>query len=333
MKNWTKQLSRKPVVGKINTNLATALAHCPTLEAAGWEFRCGECHVDGGAYETGYGWGWHSHNEYQIEIVVSGRFEFETARRGQVALKPGDALVIPCKLAHRWRCLRAGAMIGVALELLPTVASIREDGRLIEDIAVISHAVTGERMDELLAQALERDGRPTYAKTLACRLFIMLADLMGGILPQEAEGAPGQAAEVRGQEIVGWVMNHLEKSGGARVRLDQIAAKVGVSGRHLHRLFQRHAGKSLHDYWLEHRLDRARRLLGEEGRKRQVKDIAFACGFSSLAYFSNSFRRAYGVAPSAMLASEIPMRHRYTSTTHAQPEEAAKAGRKRLRVR
>jgi transcriptional regulator GlxA family with amidase domain len=226
-------------------------------------------------------------------------------------------------------------MIGVALELLPSVASIREDGRLIDDIRVVARAGLRPRLDEFLAQALRRDRRPTYAKTLACRLFLILVELMSGILPEEPESAASgqQATEARGLEIVGWVMNHLAKSLGTRVRLDEVAAKVGVSSRHLHRLFQRHAGKSLHDYWLEYRLEHARRLFGEVGRKRQVKDIAFACGFSSLAYFSNAFRKAYGVAPSAMLSKAIPMKNRSSTTDYASLEEAGAPARSARRGR
>jgi AraC-like DNA-binding protein/mannose-6-phosphate isomerase-like protein (cupin superfamily) len=316
MKNWTKLFSQKNTVGLTNTNLVAALAHCPTLEAAGWGFRCGECHVDAGTYTTGYGWGWHAHNEYQIEIVASGRFEFRSKEGKTVSLKAGDALIVPWKLPHRWRCLQAGAMIGLALELLPSVASIRQQGWLVDDIVAVRHAQNRARIDEFLTLAVSRTRKPTHAKVLACQLFLIIADIMSAYLPEDDDpyANSSQAAQARGVEIVGWVMNHLEKNIGTDVRLEDVASKVGISSRHLHRLFQKHVGKSLHNYWLDYRLNRALDLLSEEGRQRQVKDIAYACSFNSLAYFSNTFRKVYGITPSAMRANEIQMKNRRSST-------------------
>jgi AraC-like DNA-binding protein len=48
----------------------------------------------------------------------------------------------------------------------------------------------------------------------------------------------------------------------------------------------------------ELRLRKAGDLLAREGDRR-ISDIAFDCGFNDLSYFNRSFRRRFGLTPSA----------------------------------
>jgi AraC-like DNA-binding protein len=79
-----------------------------------------------------------------------------------------------------------------------------------------------------------------------------------------------------------------------------VAEKLGVSLRQLHVLFEP-TGTTFARYVLALRLERARALL-EQGRARSVVDIAFDCGFHSIATFYRAFRAAYGAAPRDWLA-------------------------------
>jgi AraC family transcriptional regulator, glycine betaine-responsive activator len=75
----------------------------------------------------------------------------------------------------------------------------------------------------------------------------------------------------------------------------RIAAEVGLSARSLQTLFVRHLGASPHAYYLDLRLDAARRLLQQT--RRSIVEIALACGFASASAFSRSFRRRYRRSP------------------------------------
>lgn len=325
MRDWTKIFqTRKNVIG-LNARLTKALAHCPTLDAGGWNFRCVECHVATGTYASGFGYDWHSHDEYQIEIAVGGTFEFLTADSRKITLRPGRAIVIPWKMAHRWKCLKSGVMVGISLELLPTPQSIRRDGWLIENIREVGNSAIKLKVDDLIKAGLANEGLSLRSQVTACHLFLLLAEIMEQLAPtekpEEADLA-NVAAEARAREAIGWIVRHLDESLGADVSLTQIAREVGMSTRHVHRLFLKHVGKSMHDYLQERRLEQARRLLTEQGHKMQVKEIAFTCGFNSLAYFSNSFRKVYGVAPSDLLRDEVSLKSGFTVKSHSRPEEA-----------
>lgn len=74
-----------------------------------------------------------------------------------------------------------------------------------------------------------------------------------------------------------------------------MARRVGISTRHLERLFRRHTGRSPLQMLVEMRLSRAYALLAQTDLP--VGDIALAAGFSSTQTFSRRFRDRFGVLP------------------------------------
>jgi transcriptional regulator GlxA family with amidase domain len=75
----------------------------------------------------------------------------------------------------------------------------------------------------------------------------------------------------------------------------RIAAEIGLSARSLQTLFVRHLGVAPHAYYLDLRLDAARRLLQQT--RRSIVEIAIACGFASASAVSRAFRRRYRRSP------------------------------------
>jgi AraC-like DNA-binding protein len=72
-----------------------------------------------------------------------------------------------------------------------------------------------------------------------------------------------------------------------------VAAGTGISERHLSRLFAA-AGTSVPRHILARRLDAAYSVLAT-GDDLRTADVAARCGFTSAAYFSQTFRRRFGV--------------------------------------
>jgi len=86
--------------------------------------------------------------------------------------------------------------------------------------------------------------------------------------------------------------------GGAldRGSVEKLSARLGVTSRHLSRLFQKHTGASPVQMAQTVRLQRAKRLLNETGLS--ITAIAYRSGFRSLRRFNSAFRELYGCAPS-----------------------------------
>jgi AraC family transcriptional regulator, regulatory protein of adaptative response / DNA-3-methyladenine glycosylase II len=100
-------------------------------------------------------------------------------------------------------------------------------------------------------------------------------------------GAPELVCEAV-QQIIGGVMD----DDGTEAML---AARIGLSARHLRRLFIRHLGVSPDQLARSRRAHFARRLLDDTDLT--VVDIAFAAGFGSLRQFNRTMREVFRASP------------------------------------
>ena len=82
-----------------------------------------------------------------------------------------------------------------------------------------------------------------------------------------------------------------------RHSVTELAAKLGIGPRHLHRLFLRHAGASPNEIAATHRVQRAKQLIDDTDLP--LSEIAFAAGFQSVRRFNEAFRATYHRAPSS----------------------------------
>ncbi|MGP8291090.1 GlxA family transcriptional regulator [Vreelandella zhanjiangensis] len=75
----------------------------------------------------------------------------------------------------------------------------------------------------------------------------------------------------------------------------ELSEHLGISRRQLERLFKKHLQAVPSRYYLNLRLQEARKQLRESDRP--AGDIAFATGFSSGAHFSTAYRNHFGLTP------------------------------------
>jgi transcriptional regulator GlxA family with amidase domain len=84
----------------------------------------------------------------------------------------------------------------------------------------------------------------------------------------------------------------------------ELAQLLGVSRRHLERLFQKHLGVAPTRYYLQLRLQRAQKLLRQTDLS--LMEIGIASGFSSTAYFNKCYRDSFGTPPGEERRSRQP---------------------------
>jgi len=83
-----------------------------------------------------------------------------------------------------------------------------------------------------------------------------------------------------------------------------LAARLGVSGRHLRRLFMTHLGVTPDFLARSCRAHFARRLLDDTDIS--VTDVAFAAGYGSARQFNREFKRIFRDTPSRLRAGPVP---------------------------
>lgn len=84
--------------------------------------------------------------------------------------------------------------------------------------------------------------------------------------------------------------------------VDDLAGRLGIGTRHLTRLFRRHVGATPIQTANTVRLQRAKRLLNENGLS--ITEIAYRSGFGSVRRFNAAFMNLYGRPPSALLRDD-----------------------------
>ena len=110
------------------------------------------------------------------------------------------------------------------------------------------------------------------------------------------DAAPGSPAQAGTAATLSRALRLLEESGEAA----GLADRLGMTDRHLRRLFARHLGASPAAVLRTRRLHLARQLL--ETSPLRIIDVAHAAGFHSLRRFNDAVRRGFGRTPSQLRA-------------------------------
>jgi AraC family transcriptional regulator, glycine betaine-responsive activator len=91
------------------------------------------------------------------------------------------------------------------------------------------------------------------------------------------------------------VIRLMQESVETPVYVRALAARAGLSARHVERLFRQHIGESPSAFYLRLRLEHGQRLLLHTAQA--VPEVALACGFGSRSHFDHAYKRHFGHTP------------------------------------
>lgn len=99
------------------------------------------------------------------------------------------------------------------------------------------------------------------------------------------------SSNLRLQPVLDYIHSSLDQS----LHLAELAEIAGVSQYHFCRLFKQSIGVSPHQYILQQRIEKAKKLLGQ--RKYAIAEIAMLVGFSDQSRFTKHFKNQVGITP------------------------------------
>ena len=148
---------------------------------------------------------------------------------------------------------------------------------------------TGVNIQELLNE-IPKCEHGTTAEEL-----IGIAEIVCDYIKMICEKNPKQ------KEKTHWLVSALKRYAdeveGRNPTLKELATTYNKTEKYMGKLFDKHMGKSFSRYCLELRLKKAKKLISTTNDK--IIDIAFECGFDNISYFNRSFKKEYGVSPTA----------------------------------
>ena len=116
-------------------------------------------------------------------------------------------------------------------------------------------------------------------------------------MDREFENTAFRAVRARGDRL-GAVQQLQTLAGRCGYKSRELARALGMTQRHLQRLFAAHFGRGPQEWLNEQRLEAAGQML----RKAQaVKEVAHHLGFPSASQLSRDFRNYFGISPSRLL--------------------------------
>lgn len=90
-------------------------------------------------------------------------------------------------------------------------------------------------------------------------------------------------------------IEYIEKNYATKLTLRDVAGALYISPNYLSELFKKTTGSNFTDYLLDLRMEKSRTYLADVTYK--IKDVSTLVGFSDARYFSNTFRKKFGMTP------------------------------------
>jgi AraC-like DNA-binding protein/mannose-6-phosphate isomerase-like protein (cupin superfamily) len=224
-------------------------------------------------------------NEYQIEYFAAGTGGIRVGRRW-MEFERGSFCFIPPAVPHEISYAQSQNVDNYSIKFQftedpriksppssPFVVDVAEEKQA--EVLCLLKKIVGEYTMDL----------PILPENLN-RLILLVHDL------REREGADGD------QSLASRVKRIVRAGYAGALSASAIAARLGVSPEHLSRKFRRAAGVTLAEYIAVCRLRSALAML--QNTSLPIKQIATECGFRSVHYFSNRFRKHYACSPGEM---------------------------------
>jgi AraC family transcriptional regulator len=243
----------------------------------------------------------HRHKEHLVVIALEGASEAELRTEGVTHIheKPpaGGVLVLPAGIRHSARFVGESEYFSIYLD--PAFFSRVVNGTAESNhVEIIEKSVVADPVISQVGMALRDEiesegvGGRLYVESLANLLAVHL--LRNYTAPQTARVQfRGGLAGHKLRRATGYIAENSHQS----LTLEKIAGEVGMSPFHFAREFKKATGYAPHQYLLNDRIDRARKLLAASDLP--IVDIALQTGFQSQSHFTRVFRRVTAFTPGA----------------------------------
>ena len=230
----------------------------------------------------------HFHNVFEIYFLEEGHCNYFIDDKSY-EVEPGDVILIPEGTIHKTtygeeRHTRRLIMCSrhyipkAVLDVLPSMVPLYRNPEITDKIRDLLCTLEHEQAnpDRYSAEAIE--------STMSL-LFFMLARNMNS-------RKTIQSGSVYATQAISYIKENYAND----IKLSEISRLCSVSPEHLSRVFKKETGFGFSEFLTMVRLQKAEQLLKSD-TKKSVSCIAYECGFNDSNYFSEKFKKYYGISP------------------------------------
>jgi AraC-like DNA-binding protein len=262
------------------------------------------------AHSMSHGWVKpHIHTAVEMLYITAGSFQI-FAENIEYTLSAGEAILFRSHTLHRVRALEEGSgyyvlkwhpsfILGISsaengAAYLLKLAQRRETAKVAWSRAECEKNGIAAGMARL---SREWDGQ-AYGADIAIKaaaaelLLFLLRDMAGAHETREEGSMPREQLTRRIYDVTVYIHKHYAEE----LTAEECARRAVMSYSYFSRSFKRLTGKSFKNYLAAVRIDHAEKAL--LATERPITEIATACGFNSVAYFSATYKALKGMTPS-----------------------------------
>jgi len=208
---------------------------------------------------------------------------------------PGNVCITPAQHLHAIRWQNEMEVLSITLEPSFVMKALQESVNP-DRVELIMHRGQSDPLirEILLALKVELEAGCPFGRlygeamgtALAVHLLKTYTTLQSTPSPFE-DGLPRHKLT----QVLEYIQVHLEQD----IRLADLAALTGMSQYHFCRLFKRSLGVTPHQYVMQQRIERSKRLLKQ--KDLAIADVALMCGFKNQSHLTTLFRKSTGTTP------------------------------------
>ena len=206
-------------------------------------------------------------------LVLEGKFSWSLGSATNIA-SPGDICVFPANVSFTRKVLQPLRCIYLQFEPYPTPM---EAGAL-KPVDPLRAANTLNHLEQAVLA-----GNRQLTEHLIWDLILLSRQKSGVSETKDA--------------TVRRCMEYFAEHRQERITLDMLSVRYNLSKQALIRKFKAHTGKTPMEYLSAIRVDLGKQLLKDSALP--ITEIATRCGFENVYYFSNHFKHATGLSPTA----------------------------------
>lgn len=230
----------------------------------------------------------HSHHFTEIFFVVNGEGNF-LFRDKTYHIKTGDLVIIPPYMEHTEQSIKGTPLEyyvigvdGVSFQVADTQANVQ----------VFCNFSNKSLIADLLRQMLYEVRNPSYGSDKICQnlLEILLLRII-----RHRHVSPVALTSTYMTKECARIKEYLDSNYSEHITLDTLTRLTHMNKYYMAHSFAKYTGKSPIQYLNQRRMEAACTLLKDTDYS--IASISSTVGFSSQSYFTQAFRKKYGMTP------------------------------------
>ena len=242
----------------------------------------------------------HSHSQHTLIIGLENALQAEWSIDGQfkeLQYNRGDIFIVPAQATHRayWKRESEALMLAIEPDYLLNVAV---DSIALDRLEIIPQFATTDLRLLQIAQWLltelreKQAGSNLYTESLIDILKIHLIRNYTASEPKFTDYTGG-LAKYKLRKAISFINENLDRS----LKLAEIANLLEMSPYHFGRMFKQSVGITPHQYLVQQRLTKAKKLL--RCSSIAIADIGYMVGYKNSSHFSKVFHQHVKLTPKA----------------------------------